>query len=71
MKDKKLYRYLDLNYAKEIENSIEQALEFKFGKFDWLRVQHSAGNIKIEFYKEGITEKEIFEFLEEIKSPNN
>jgi hypothetical protein len=45
--------------------------EYKFGKFDWLRVEHSEGNLEIEFYKEGVSKKEALDFLEEIKNPNN
>ena len=69
--NKELHEYLSLNYSKQIENTIREAFEYKFGKFDWLRVEHSEGNLEIEFYKEGVSKKEALDFLEEIKNPNN
>jgi hypothetical protein len=62
-----LKKYCKRDYTAIVEDTIEQAIELRFGKFEWLRVKCSNNNTSVEFLKEGVTEKEIIDFLEQFK----
>lgn len=67
---KELREYLMQGRKMQVELTIEQALEFKFGKFDLLEVNYTIeddlrGNITIKAIKEGVTEEDINNFLKE------
>lgn len=67
---KELREHLMQGRKIQVESTIEQALEFKFGKFDLLEVDYTieedfGGNITIKAIKEGVTEEDINNFLKE------
>jgi hypothetical protein len=66
--NKELKKQLMEGQKARVELTIEQALEFKFGKFDILEVKYTieddlGGNISIKAVKEGVTKEDINNFL--------